>query len=130
MKRALILLAFGVMTAGPALAYDGLAPLANKWGGCAIAVLPPRAVRAAGDLWVARNNGHIDRTNRIDAAGEARWFGRWQGFLRRRCGSLDPVRKEKFDQPHIPGEGLDEIYLISFHEQPKHYPWNNVAKRP
>lgn len=122
MRRAVILLAFGAMIAGPAFAYDGLAPLANKWGGCAIAALPPHAVRDAGKLWVIRNNGHINRTNRIDAAGEAHWFRQWRGFLRRRCGSLDRVQKEKFDQPHIPGKGLDEIYLISFHTPPKQYP--------
>ena len=122
-KRTFILLAIGSMIAGPALARDCLAPRANKWGGCAVAVLPPHAVRIAGKLWNVRNNGHIDRTKRIDAPGEAHWFAQWRSFLRQRCGSLDAVQKEKFAQPHIPGKGIDEIYLIAFHMPAKDYPW-------
>ncbi|MEO6215800.1 MAG: hypothetical protein ABIO86_07205 [Sphingomonas sp.] len=124
MKRVLIFLTLGAMVAGPAAACDCLAPRANKWGGCAVTALPPHAVRVAGALWVIRNNGHFDRTNRVDAAGEAHWFAQWRGFLRRRCGSLDPVRNEKFNQPHIPGANIDEIDLIAFHMPPKNYPWN------
>ena len=122
-RRAFILLAFGVMISGPALAFDALAPRANKWGGCAVAILPPRVVRVAGKLWDVRNKGHLDRSGRIDTAGEARWFAEWRGFLRRRCGSLDAVHREKFAKPHIPGKGIDEIYLIAFHLPAKDYPW-------
>ena len=122
-RRAFTLMAIGAMIAGPALACDCLAPRANKWGDCAVAVLPRHAVRIADMLWDARNNGHIDRTNRIDATGETRWFAQWRDFLRRRCGSLDAVHKENFAQPHIPGKGIDEIYLIAFHMPAKDYPW-------
>jgi hypothetical protein len=89
-----------------------------------VAVLPPHAVRAADKLWKVRNTGHIDRTKRIDAAGEARWLAQWRGVLRRRCGSLDAVQREKFARPHISGKGIDEIYLIAFHMPAKDYPWN------
>jgi hypothetical protein len=125
-RRAFIFLIFGMLTAEAAHAMDDdiVGPRAYKWGTCAIAALPPRAVRDALKLWNVRNDGHIDRANRIDAAGEARWFAQWRGFLRRKCGSLDPVRNEKFDQPHIPGAGLDEIYLIYFHGPAKYYPWS------
>ncbi len=99
-----------------ATACDCLAPAANRWARCAEGVLPRSAEQEALRLWEVRNQGHIDKSNNVDRAGEKKWLATWRATLARKCGKLaNASRKDaKYKKAHIPGTGLDEIYLIAF----------------
>jgi hypothetical protein len=99
-----------------AVACDCLGLRANQWSLCARKTLPKRAEREAIRLWEVRNQGHINKSNRIDRIGERRWIATWRKPLAKNCGPLaDALQKDVSNlTPHIPEVGLDEIYVVAF----------------